>query len=230
MKIAVLFDGAGLARLGLERAGHICTGFELDPIKHKLSTFVGSGNCILQDATKVNLNQFDAVWASPPCQLRSSARTQGSPISNYANDYLSWCLKINNPILWVENILSQSDDLNRWGSRWNAAQFTPEPLQNRNRIIGGRHKTPKVFRKYKKNYPEACHAILATEYKASHNDQRRASRFFGERLSLDDCAHYQGFTIPFQWKLLPLNQKILFEAVGNGVPVYMSRAFGEVHA
>ena len=27
MRIAVLFDGAGLARLGLEQAGHTCVGF-----------------------------------------------------------------------------------------------------------------------------------------------------------------------------------------------------------
>ena len=55
MKIAVLFDGAGLARLGLEQAGHDCIGFELDPWKHYLSTWVGSGNCVLADARKVDL-------------------------------------------------------------------------------------------------------------------------------------------------------------------------------
>jgi site-specific DNA-cytosine methylase len=34
MKIAVLFDGAGLARKGLEDSGHECTGFEIDPVSH----------------------------------------------------------------------------------------------------------------------------------------------------------------------------------------------------
>ncbi len=47
MNIAVLFDGAGLARLGLEQAGHTCTGIELDPLKHMLSKRqrVVAGDC-----------------------------------------------------------------------------------------------------------------------------------------------------------------------------------------
>jgi site-specific DNA-cytosine methylase len=49
LKIAVLFDGAGLARLGLEQAGHDCTGYEIDPAKHHLSRMVGSGNSVLAD-------------------------------------------------------------------------------------------------------------------------------------------------------------------------------------
>lgn len=63
MKIAVLFDEEGLARS--------CTGFELDPDKHYLSQFVGSGNCTLADVRDVDLSGFDAVWASPPCRFRS---------------------------------------------------------------------------------------------------------------------------------------------------------------
>src|SRR3954471_17767279 len=103
MKIAVLFDGAGLARLGLEQAGHECTGFELDPSKHQLSQHVGSGNTELMDVLKINkrlLRRFDAVWASPPCQFRSSARTQGAPTSSFAEDLLGWSLQLKNDILW----------------------------------------------------------------------------------------------------------------------------------
>ena len=92
MKIAVLFDGAGLARLGLEQAGHECTGVELDPAKHYLSQFVGSGNCILADATTFDVSGFDAVWASPPCQQRSSARTQGAPTSQFSGDFVDYSL------------------------------------------------------------------------------------------------------------------------------------------
>lgn len=62
MQIAVLFDGAGGARLGLERAGHKCTGVELDKNKHYLSQFIGSGNCILGDATQFDLDSYDAIW------------------------------------------------------------------------------------------------------------------------------------------------------------------------
>lgn len=65
LKIAVLFDGAGLSRLGLEQAGHECTGYELNPIAHELSKHVGSGNCVLADVKDVDLTEFDAIWASP---------------------------------------------------------------------------------------------------------------------------------------------------------------------
>ena len=97
MNIAVLFDGAGLARLGLEQAGHTCTGFELDPNKHRLSLSVGSGNTSLADVRDFDLRSYDAAWCSPPCQLHSDARTQGAPISPFATDLLEWSLR------WQEN-------------------------------------------------------------------------------------------------------------------------------
>ena len=92
MKIAVLFDGAGLARLGLEQAGYTCTGFELNKYAHYLSKMVGSGNCHLEDVRNVDLSGFDGVWASPPCQLLSVARTQGSPESELSADFLQCAL------------------------------------------------------------------------------------------------------------------------------------------
>jgi site-specific DNA-cytosine methylase len=237
MNIAVLFDGAGLARLGLELAGNKCTGFELDPNKHYLSQFVGSGNCILADATKVDLSGFDAVWASPPCQLRSSARTQGAPVSEYSKDYLQWCLELPHKILWVENIVSQSEAQNGWGTKYNAAQFTQEPIQNRNRIIGGRYPKPKVFREYKKVHPGVCPCVSASEYKGCASDTRRASRFYGRRLTIEECAYHQGlplkilehwYPIPDWWNGTKTQWKYnLYEAIGNGVFVPMAKAFGE---
>lgn len=235
MKIAVLFDGAGLARLGLEQAGHSCTGFELDPWKHHLSKFVGSGNCVLADATEVDLSGFDAVWASPPCQFRSSARTQGPPISNYATDYLEWCLKLPHRILWVENIVSQTAKENEWGMKFNAAQFEHDPRQNRNRIIGGQYKEPKVYRPYKKWYHGLCPTITATEFKGCASDQRRASRFYGRRLTIHECAYHQGFEIPQPWLEVPAGftkgkwYQNLYEAIGNGVPPFMTYAFGVIY-
>ena len=73
--VLVLFDGAGLMRLGLEQTGHICVGVELSPIAHHLSTAVGSGNCILGNALDFEeyIPLFDVVHASPPCQKRSAA-------------------------------------------------------------------------------------------------------------------------------------------------------------
>lgn len=44
MRIAVLFDGAGLARLGLEQAGHDCTGYELDPAQWDRVLYEAIGN------------------------------------------------------------------------------------------------------------------------------------------------------------------------------------------
>jgi site-specific DNA-cytosine methylase len=236
IKIAVLFDGAGLARLGLEQAGHWCMGFELDPYKHYLSQMVGSGRCALADATRVDLSMFDAVWASPPCQWYSSARTQGEPTSNYAGEYLEWCLKLPHEILWVENVLPQGKHP-LWGKVYNAAQFLEEPIQNRNRIFGGKYKEPEVFREYKKYYPGICPCVTATEYRGCKTDKRRASRFYGRKLTLEECAYHQGFDIPEGWYKVPEEwQKTniqwtynLYEAIGNGVPVFMAKAFGECY-
>jgi len=234
MKIAVLFDGAGLARLGLERAGHQCVGVELDPHKHYLSSFVGKGDCVLADVRDFDLSGFDAVWASPPCQARSQARTQGAPKSAYAEDLVDWALALETPVLWVENVVTSGA---QFGNIYNAAQFTSPPLQVRNRVIGGRYLPPEVHRPYTRAVQGVCPAITATEYRGCASDRRRASRFYGRRITLEECAYHQGFTIPDAWATPPTwfsgtaiawrNQQ--YEAIGNGVPVYMAEAFGRVY-
>lgn len=169
MRIAVLFDGAGLARLGLEQAGHECVGVELNPVVHYLGQFVGSGNCILGDARDFDVSEFDAVWASPPCQQRSEARN-GNPLNGYyADDLLAWSMQIEAPILWVENVTLQSKEGNDWGLTVNAAQFTKVPIQCRNRIIGGRYPKPHFFRDYKRYYKEfnIPPTITANEWKGA---------------------------------------------------------------
>lgn len=235
MKIAVLFDGAGLARLGLENAGHECTGFELNPVAHALSQHVGSGNSALSDVRDVDLSAFDAVWASPPCQIRSSARTQGAPVSEFSEDLLAWSLALPHEVLWVENILSQRTSDNTWGRAYNAAQFEVEPRQNRNRVIGGRYERPITYRPYRKHYPslDICPAVTATEYKGCASDKRRASRWYGRRLTIEECAYHQGFEIPAAWYDVPEGyteaswRREIYTAIGNGVPVFMAQAFGE---
>ena len=234
MKIAVLFDGAGLARLGLEQAGHDCVGFELDPNKHALSQSVGSGNAILADVRDVDLSGFDAVWASPPCQIRSTARTQGDPTSEYSVDLLEWSLNLPHEVLWVENVTVQGATGNEWGTVYNAGQFSD--LQNRNRVIGGRYQAPVVLHPYKRAFAGLCPAITASEYKGCASDKRRASRFYGRRLTIEECAYHQGFEIPQEWYTIPEGftkaqwYRNLYEAIGNGVPVFMAKAFGEVYA
>jgi site-specific DNA-cytosine methylase len=245
MKIAVLFDGCGLARFGLEQAGHDCTGVELDPAKHYLSRFIGSGQSVLADATTFDLSGFDAVWCSPPCQWLSSARTQGDPVSAYAVNLLDWALSLvetyPEKTIWVENVLPQGM-IPIWGTPYNAAQFLSKPIQGRQRMIGGRYPEPFTYRSFQRQYDwlNLCPAITATEWKGCATDHRRASRFYGRKLTLQECAYHQGLdAIPAQWYAIPDwytvekgDRKIrwrnnLYEAVGNGVPTYMARAFGE---
>lgn len=239
MNIAVLFDGAGLARLGLEQAGHNCYGFELDPVKHYLGKFVGSGQTFLKDVKDVDLRFYDAVWASPPCQEHSFARTQGAVLSEFGDgDLLAWSLALadKTKVLWVENVFCT---LLQGKPRYNAAQFTEPPIQNRNRIVAGKHELPKVLRPYKPSTgPAVCPCITATEYSGCATDTRRASRWYGRKLTVDECAYHQGFQIPDEWRQPPawwaksktqwLYQ--IYEAIGNGVPVYMAKAFGDAYA
>lgn len=153
LRIAVLFDGAGLARLGLEQAGHECVGFELNEIAHYLGTFVGSGNSQNMDVLDVGrqglLDNFDAVWASPPCQQRSAARRGhlADPKGLFCADFVTWSqtLRDRHPhlkYLWVENVIARQPGEDEWGRWFNAAQFIDPPIQNRPRIIGGYYPAP----------------------------------------------------------------------------------------
>lgn len=260
MNILVLFDGAGLARLGLEQAGHNCIGIELDPIKHHFSKMVGHGNCKLGDvrfdSADLMNNWADAIWASPPCARRSTAikdltKSGGYRNPKYQRDYLKWCidqaflfgaLKGTHKPFWIENVTTMGGKKDGWGQVWNAAQFGVP--QNRNRVIGGHYRYPRVRMPYKRAVPDYCPCISATEYKGCATDRLRASRFYGRRLTYWECAMHQSFDIPKGWLAVPdwylpdglaKNRLIqwerrIYEAIGDGVPPPMSRAFGEVYA
>lgn len=247
--LLVLFGGAGLATHGLvqaECAKHIVS-VELDPAKHHLSKILNptvehiEANVLDLDADWIA--SFDAVWCSPECQQWSD-QNSSNELNPESMKLLWWSLALPNDVLWVENVLSSyGRHLNNWGRRWNAAQFEQIPRQLRRRIVGGRYRNPSIYRKYKANYLEyadvACPAVLASELghggvsKDWYKERRKATRWYMDKynrlITAEDMAYRQGFEIPAAW-YQDASKSLLSTVIGNGVPVYFSRAFGEAYS
>lgn len=246
LNILVLYDGAGLARLGLEQSGHTCTGVELHPIKHEMSQFVGSGNSILGDVLDLPdsfYEPFDAIWSSPPCQSYSDQKTDDK-IGEYGNPEclphsLELMERFPDKIIWIENVVSNY--FKQYGTHYNAAQFLQVPLQRRRRLIAGNYKAPYVYRDFKYDYKELQHvppAVLAQEigfgglHKNQQNERRKFTRWYlrhmNRKPNVLDMATSQGFIIPDEW--VDFSEKQISQVIGNGVPTYMSKAFGDAYS
>lgn len=162
----VLFDGMGWSRLALQLEGFECLGVELDADKCRLSDvlvnrhFGFASECVCADVTAIDisdelLNQFAAVWCSPPCQVHSAANpARHAARPHLAQDLIQWSLgrtpgsllqRYTGPVLWVENVHNKYRP-QAWGVIFNQAQFEEVPSQNRNRVIGGRYPPPATLR------------------------------------------------------------------------------------
>lgn len=249
LNILVLFDGAGLAMRGLLDAGHVCTGVELLPERTYLSRLLNPDAKAHLTADVLSLDMewiksFDAVWASPPCQKRSDGNIHDTEAEKYSkhDDLLTWALALPNKILWVENVFSKKYP-NDWGQFWNAAQFEDTPRQSRRRIIGGRYLPPFAYRPFQYSYPELdiCPAVLAQDWQGGYKPKfARSEGWYGRKLSISERAYHQGVVIPHSvlqsWWYAPKGfttaqwREVLHESIGDGVPTYMSRAFGEAYS
>lgn len=248
LNILVLFAGAGLATRGLLDAGHSCTDVEIQPEKAHLSKILNpESKHIVADVLSLDagfIASFDAVWASPPCQKRSDANIHNTEAEKYSghDDLLAFSLALPNEILWVENVLSKKYS-NDFGQFWNAAQFELFPRQSRRRIIAGRYRTPYGYRAFQYSYPELdiCPAIGAQDWQGGYKPTfARSEGWYGRKLSISEKAYHQGLEIPHGvlqswWYSMPgftaaQWRANLHEAIGNGVPVYMARAFGEAYS
>ena len=208
MNILVLFAGAGLSTRGLLNVGHSCVDVEYDKDKSYLSSILNPEASHLigdvRDLSDECIAQFDAVWASPPCQFWSGRRNAEWDIKETTGDLLLWTLDKyrnrldKNQVWWIENVIPQAtarrdavqylkpfQDLltfgNTWqyGRLWNAAQFLDNPVQKRRRIVAGNYAQPHVYRKFKYNYPKLNipPALLALFYKRKPQPEHRKNGY-----------------------------------------------------
>jgi DNA (cytosine-5)-methyltransferase 1 len=104
MKIADLFCGAGLTAIGLLQYGEV-DGFDIVDYSK-----LYAGNFYLLSWEQVDLNKYDFIWASPPCQDYSRTRSLHKEKSypRLINDVREKLLASNKPFI-IENVLCCKD-------------------------------------------------------------------------------------------------------------------------
>jgi DNA (cytosine-5)-methyltransferase 1 len=78
VKVVDLFCGAGGATKGLQRAGFHVTGVDIRPQPRYCGDVFHQA-----DAMTFNLEGFDFIWASPPCQAYSISRSRPRQAKEY---------------------------------------------------------------------------------------------------------------------------------------------------
>ncbi len=116
-----LFCGAGGASMGLHLAGFDVVGVDINPQPNYPFQF------IQDDALEFNINEFDFIWASPPCQAFTLAQR---------------IRKRKHPNL-IEPIRRR---LKRWGGAYVIENVIGAPLINPTMLCGSMFQGLRVYR------------------------------------------------------------------------------------
>lgn len=104
MRALDLFCCAGGASTGIHQAGFKVTGVDIDPQKHYPYEFI---QCDIKELDPDFLNEFDYIWASPPCQCFTSAtalpRSKGKTYPDLI-EFTRNLLKNSGKLYTIENV------------------------------------------------------------------------------------------------------------------------------
>lgn len=108
-----LFSGAGGASMGIHRAGFDVTGIDIKPQKRYPFRFIQG------DALEADLNGYDFVWASPPCQRYTRAQNASK-----------------NAEAHPDLVAPMREKLEAWGGLWIMENVVGAPLINPATVCG----------------------------------------------------------------------------------------------
>lgn len=168
-------------------------------------------------------NKFNGIIGGPPCQEHSEARTSGaSEFGDLTNEFERVVLECK-PDWWImENVrLAPIPNLRPiYSSMLNSHWFGSK--QSRNRRISSNLPLKFKLTKECERYLNPCPCVTATEYKGCASDKRRASRFFGRKMTLEEVALYMDLDQSFYLSSLTIEAN--YKVLGNGVPLKLGIA------